>query len=223
MRGLHIKSAKKAEKGKIGMGQLFPIILFHPLEAYDIIKLERDTQIKVLPAVLLVLLAGLEKYAANFLVSFQFREKEPGSVNLWIEMAYVVIPIAVWVIANFCMTSIMDGESKPKEIFVTAAYCLAPFIVLTPIRVALSHVLGDGEAGFYYFLQSAALVWVVLLMFFALLRQNDYGLFKAIGVTLMCVLFMAIFMAVFVFLASLTIQLVSSVQEIFQEIERKYL
>lgn len=99
----------------------------------------------------------------------------------------------------------------------------APFIVLTPIRVALSHVIGAGEAGFYYFLQSAAVIWVVLLLFFALLRQNDYRLVKALGVALMCILFMIIFMAVFIFLASLTIQLVSSVQEIFQELERKYL
>lgn len=219
----NLRPAGRREKGRIGVWQLFPIMLFHPLEAYDIIKLERDTQIRILPAVFLILLAGLEKYAANFLVSFQFREKEPGAVNLWIEMAYVVVPIAVWVIANFCMTSIMDGESKPKEIFVTAAYCLAPYIVLTPIATALSHVLGDGEAGFYYFLHSAALVWVVALLFFAMLRQNDYGLVKAIGVALLCILFMVIFMAVFIFLASLTIQLVSSVQEIFQEIERKYL
>ena len=223
MRGLNIRAAKRAEKGKIGSGQLFPIMLFHPLEAFDIIKLERDTQIKILPAVLLILLAGLEQYASNFLVSFQFRQKELSGVNLWIEMAYVIIPLAVWVIANFCMTSIMDGESKPKEIFVTAAYCLAPFIVVTPIRVALSHEIGAGEAGCHYFLQTASLVWVVLLLFFALLRQNDYGLVKAIGVALMCVLFMVIFLAVFIFLASLTIQLVSSVQEIFQEIERKYL
>ena len=222
MRGLNVRTAKRAAKGKISAGQLFPIMLFHPLEAFDIIKLERDTQIKVWPAILLVLLAGVEKYASNFLVSFQFRQKELSGVNLWIEMAYVIIPFAVWVIANFCMTAIMDGESKPKEIFVTSAYCLAPFIVLTPVRVALSHVIGAGEAGFYYFLQSAALVWVVLLLFFALLRQNDYGLVKAIGVTLLCILFMVIFMAVFIFLASLTIQLVSSVQEVFQEIERKY-
>ena len=200
MRGSNVRTAKRAAKGKISAGQLFPIMLFHPLEAFDIIKLERDTQIKVWPAILLVLLAGVEKYASNFLVSFQFRQKELSGVNLWIEMAYVIIPFAVWVIANFCMTAIMDGESKPKEIFVTSAYCLAPFIVLTPVRV-----------------------WVVLLLFFALLRQNDYGQVKAIGVTLLCILFMVIFMAVFIFLASLTIQLVSSVQEVFQEIERKYL
>lgn len=223
MRELNAKLTRKAEKGKISWGQLFPIMLFHPLEAYDIIKLERDTQIKKLPAVFLILLAGLEQYASNFLVSFQFQKKDLSGVNLWIEMAYVIIPIVVWVIANFCMTSIMDGESKPIEIFVTAAYCLAPFIVLTPIRVALSHVIGAGEAGFYYFLQSAAVIWVVLLLFFALLRQNDYRLVKALGVALMCILFMIIFMAVFIFLASLTIQLVSSVQEIFQELERKYL
>ena len=223
MRGFHIRGAREAAKGRINSWQLFPIMLFHPLECYDMIKLERDTQIKVLPAILLILLAGLEKYAANFLVSFQFRQKDPGAVNLWIEMAYVVAPVVVWVIANFCMTSIMDGESKPKEIFVTAAYCLAPYLVLTPVGDALSHVLGDGEAGFYGFLQSAALVWVVLLLFFALLRQNDYGLVKAIGVALLCILFMVVFLAIFVFLASLTIQLVSAVQEIFQEIQRKIL
>ena len=217
------KSMRGAGKGKINPWQLFIIILFHPLEAYDIVKLERDTQIRVCPAVILIIFAGLEKYAGNFLVSFQFREKELGAVNLWIEMAYVVIPIVVWIIANFCMTSILDGESKPREIFVTAAYCLAPYIVLTPVQIVVSHIVGDGEAGFYYFLRTAALVWVILLLFFAMLRQNDYGLCKAIGVAMLCIVFMVIFMAVFIFLASLTIQFVSTVQEIFQEIQRKYM
>ena len=206
---------------RISAGKLFLLMLYHPLEAFDILKMERERKGMLLPAVLLLLIASLEKYANNFAVGFQFRGRDLNSISLAVELAYVLIPVVVWVVANFCMTSIMGGESKPKEIFVTACYCLAPYIVLTPVAAALSHILGASEAGLYYFLQSAALVWVILLLFFALLRQNNYSFLQALGITFLCVAFMVVLAAVVVFLIALSMQFVSAVTEVFQEFQRK--
>lgn len=211
------------KKDRISAGRIFLLMLYHPLEAYEILKMERERKGMLLPAVLLLLIASLEKYANNFAVGFQFRGRDLNSISLVVELAYVIIPVVVWVVANFCMTSIMGGESKPKEIFVTACYCLAPYIVLTPVSAALSHILGASEAGFYYFLQSAALVWVILLLFFALLRQNNYSFLQALGITFLCVAFMVVLAAVVVFLIALSMQFVSAVVEIFQEFQRKML
>lgn len=208
---------------RISAGKLFLLMLYHPLEAFEILKMERERKGMLLPAVLLLLIASLEKYANNFAVGFQFRGRDLNSISLVVELAYVIIPVVVWVVANFCMTSIMGGESKPKEIFVTACYCLAPYIVLTPVSAALSHILGASEAGFYYFLQSAALVWVILLLFFALLRQNNYSFLQALGITFLCVAFMVVLAAVVVFLIALSMQFVSAVAEVFQEFQRKML
>ena len=212
-----------AKNDRISAGKLFLLMLYHPLEAYEILKMERERKDMLLPAVLLLLIASLEKYANNFAVGFQFRGRDLNSISLIVELAYVIIPVVVWVVANFCMTSIMGGESKPKEIFVTACYCLAPYIILTPVSAALSHILGASEAGFYYFLQGAALVWVILLLFFALLRQNNYGFLQALGITLLCVLFMVVLAAVVVFLIALSMQFVTAVVEVFQEFQRKIL
>lgn len=206
---------------RISAGKLFLLMLYHPLEAFEILKMERERKGMLLPAVLLLLIASLEKYANNFSVGFQFRGRDLNSISLVVELAYVIIPVVVWVVANFCMTSIMGGESKPKEIFVTACYCLAPYIVLTPVSAALSHILGASEAGLYYFLQSAALVWVILLLFFALLRQNNYSFLQALGITFLCVAFMVVLAAVVVFLIALSMQFVSAVAEVFQEFQRK--
>ena len=216
-----IRKVKLVQLGEMNAGQIFLTMLYHPLEAFDIIKRERDGRGKLFPAVLLLIFAGLEKYVSNFMLSFQFGKQDLGSVNLWVEVSYVMIPVILWVIADFCMTSIMDGETKMREIFITSCYCLAPYIILTPIRIAMSHILGAGESGFYYFLNSATLVWVILLLFAALLRQNNYGFFQAIGVTIMCLFFMIIFAAVVIFLFALSIQLISVVLEVIQEVERK--
>lgn len=205
------------------MKNIFLIMLFHPFEAFDIIKMERERSVKVWPAVFLILFAALEKYVYNYVVSFQFRGRELSNVNFLVEIGYVVIPIILWVVADFCMTAIMDGETKLKEVFVTSGYCLAPYILLTPILAILSHFLGSGEAGFYFFLKNAILVWVILLLFFALLRQNNYGLLKAIWVTLLSVLFMVVFAAVVIFVLALSIQLVTTLGDVLQEIERKML
>lgn len=216
-------SGLSGKSDRISAGRIFLLMLYHPLEAYEILKMERERKGMLFPAILLLLIASLEKYANNFAVGFQFRARELNSISIMVEMAYVIIPVVVWVVANFCMTSIIDGESKPKEIFITSCYCLAPYIVLTPISAALSHVLGASEAGFYYFLQSAALVWVILLLFFALLRQNNYGFFKALGIAFLCVAFMVVLAAVVIFLIALSMQFVSAVYEVFEEFQRKML
>ena len=211
------------KQDRISAGKLFLLILYHPLEAYEILKMERERKELILPAVFLLLIASIEKYANNFAVGFQFRGRDLNAVSLLVELAYVIIPVVVWVVANFCMTSIMGGESKPKEIFVTSCYCLAPYIVLTPVSAALSHVLGASEAGLYYFLQSAALVWVVILLFMALLRQNNYGFAQALGITFLCIAFMVVLAAVVVFLIALTMQLTSALGDVFTEFQRKVL
>ncbi len=208
---------------RISAGRIFLLMLYHPLEAYDILKMERDRKGLLFPAILLLLIASLEKYANNFAVSFQFRARELNSISIGVEMAYVLIPIVIWVVADFCMTSIMGGETKPKEILITSCYCLAPYIVLTPVSAALSHILGASEAGFYYFLQGAALAWVILLLFFALLRQNSYRFFEALGITFLCVMFMVILAAVAIFLIALTMQLGSAVYEVYREFQQKLL
>ena len=213
----------KGKQDRISAGKLFLLMLYHPLEAYDILKMERERKGLILPAVLLLLLASFEKYANNFAVGFQFRGRDLNDVSLLVELAYVIIPVVVWVVSNFCMTSIMGGESKPKEIFITACYCLAPYIVLTPVSAALSHILGASEAGLYTFLQSFALIWVVILLFMALLRQNNYGFAQALGITFLCIAFMLVLAAVVVFLIALTMQLTSALGDVFTEFQRKVL
>ena len=209
------------KSNKISGWRLFLLILYHPLETFEIIKMERNRKSLLFPALVILVIASLENYLSNFFVSFQFRTRELNAINVFVELGYVIVPLVVWVVADFCMTSILDGESKPKEIFMTACYCLAPYVVLTPVAVGLSHILGASESGFYYFIQGATLFWVIVLLFAALMRQNNYTLLKAIGTTLLCIGFMVILAAVFVFLLALSMQFISVIREVSQEFQLK--
>ena len=207
----------KGKQDRISAGKLFLLMLYHPLEAYDILKMERERKGLILPAVLLLLLASFEKYANNFAVGFQFRGRDLNDVSLLVELAYVIIPVVVWVVSNFCMTSIMGGESKPKEIFITACYCLAPYIVLTPVWGVVSNLLSFDQLGLYYFFKYVSLLWVLLLLFLALKYLNDYTLGQTIGITFLSIIMMVIIWAVVLLLASLTLQLLTFFADVYKE------
>jgi len=169
------------------------------------------------------LAAFLVRYSYNFLVSFQLQEKETTSVNLLFEFAMIAIPIVTWSVASFCITSIMSGESKFSEIFMSSAYCLVPYIILAPILGVFSHILSSSESGIFSFLKLTVLVWVILLLFLSMLRMNDYGFIKAIGVCVLSVLFMVLILAVIVLLIALSVQLVVSVLDFLKEVQLKYI
>ena len=130
----------------------------------------------------------------------------------------VCIPLVLWVVANWCLTTLFDGEGSAKDIFIATGYSLAPLPFLIIPATLLTHILSSAESGIITLLTSFAFIWVGLLIFFGEMITHDYSIVKNILTSLGTIAGMAIIMFIFILFASLVSDMIGLVTNIVTEI-----
>ncbi|MBR4073085.1 MAG: YIP1 family protein [Clostridia bacterium] len=193
------------------------LILFHPIDAFDIIKRER-VKFRPIPVIVLYVLAVAVNYLYIFMVHFPLSSKKPVDANIALEFAMIFVPLLTWTVASYLITSIINGESKFTELVTGYAWCLVPYIILTPALGVLSNILSFEQAGAYFLFKYVSLLWVLILIFVALKYMNDYTILQTAGVAFLSILMMIVIWAVILLLASLTLQFLSFFGDVYTEI-----
>ena len=113
--------------------------------------------------------------------------------------------------------TICGGESTIMETITISVYSLAPYIVFTPVMIAISHILSISELAFFNGMNIAIIAWVVVLLFVGFMQSNGLKFSHALGFTLLSIVAMAL-IAITVLLAfGLGAQIVKFVQELVAE------
>lgn len=193
---------------------------FHPFDGYWDIKREGKGSLRaaVLILILFTLLyavrAQFSGYAVTGIVS--------SDVNVLFECLMILIPLGLYMVSNWCFTTLMDGEGSMKDIFIAGCYALKPYILFSIPLFLLSHVLTMNEAVFYQAANTLCWVWVLALLFFGMMMTHDYTLGKGL-LTLLCTL---IGMGLMIFIALLFVNVVQDVvgfvSDIYSEISFRF-
>lgn len=157
--------------------------MFHPFDGFWDLKHEKRGSVAA--ANVLVILFVIT-YALRVQFSgYIFTGVLPENVNTIYEIIKMVLPLGLWCVANWCFTSLMDGEGTMKDIYVASAYCLKPYIVTAIPLWLLSHCLSSDEAFIYTTLSSIVMIWMLGLLFLAMITTHDYSLGKGIVVAIL--------------------------------------
>lgn len=197
------------------------VYVFHPLEAMDIIKRERD-KLKIYPVVILYALAFLSHLLSLLITHYPLRSMQPEDINFALELLKVNGIVFSWIVAAYAISSIMSGEARFIELLTASAYAYIPFIILSPVVALISNLLSQNNMGFYVTLQSIIIGWIVLGLIFSFVRQCDYGFGQTILVGLLSLVLMLLIWGLLVLFVALCIQAGSFLTDIFQEISFKY-
>ena len=131
----------------------------------------------------------------------------------------VGVPFALWVIANWCLTTLFEGEGSLKDIFITTSYSLLPLIlVIIPTTIASNFVLLE-EADLLNVIVVIGFVWAIFLIFFGSMVTHDYTMGKNFIMTLSTILGMLIIMFIALLFSTLLGKLVSFVTNIVTELQ----
>lgn len=84
-------------------------------------------------------------YETNFL----FNAYLPSDINVLEQAITIFVPFAFWVVANFLVSSIRDGEGKLSDVFQASAVSLWPMIIALPILTVISQGLTYNESFIY--------------------------------------------------------------------------
>jgi hypothetical protein len=147
--------------------------LRNPADAsYEIKRKERISAISV--TLLLAIFFGLYVYHI-YGTSFLFNERRLEEINLLEELATIILPIILWVIANFLIGSIREGEGRLKDVYITTIYSLSPYFLSLPVLTIISQGMTLNELFIYQFIQFIAVLVTGVYFFFMVKETHFYS------------------------------------------------
>ena len=188
----------------------------HPFEGYEDLRWKKGGSLKI--AFVIVFLFFTAVVADDRLYGFQFKETYDKTFNIIPYIIKSIVLFAVWVVGNWSVCTLLDGEGTMKNICIYSSYALVPYIIQLYINVLLSHVLIRDEYIFMLVIKSIGTLWTVVLMFSAVKAVHQYSFLKTILACLLTLAAMMIILLLLVLLLSLFQQLYVFIYSIYTEI-----
>ena len=206
-------------KGKKTYGQellyVFHVI-FHPFDGFWDLKHEKRGSVRAGATILAVTIFAFyyQSIGQGYIVNPEGAYSSLMSVAL-----SVIVPLALWVVANWCLTTLFEGEGSFKDIFIATTYSLAPMVlVLIPVTIASNFVLTT-EADILTLITTIGFIWTGMLIFFGMMVTHDYSMGKNVLTSLGTIAGMVVIMFIAILFSTLLGKLVSFVTNIVTELQ----
>ena len=177
-------------------------IMRHPFDGFWDMQFEGRGNLK--SASLILITTVLLNIISTFSTGYLFAPDKNDGFNIVIQgIMTILLPLGLWCVANWSVTSLMNGSGTFKYIYMYSCYSLTPFLISTPILIVLSNCLSLDEVSLYNILSTLFLIWVGFLLFVGTLVVHQYTAGRTIATILVIIIAMGII--VFIFLLCVTI------------------
>ena len=165
-------------------------IMIHPFDGFWDLKHEKRGNAKAgtLIAVCLIFARLISKFFTNYLFNAAYGTK----ISIMSEVLIVMMPLLLWSLSNWCVTTLADGEGSMKDVYVFTCYALLPMALFTIVNTVLSHFIVLDEAMYITFFGSLSVIWSGYLIFAGNTQTHRYSVGKSILSILLAVVGMAI-------------------------------
>ncbi len=190
--------------------------VMHPFEGYEDMRWKKAGSIKY--AIVIILLWFIASIFYNRLYGFQFYTEPDKMFNVIPYIVQTIVLFITWVVGNWAVCTLLDGEGSMKNIFIYSAYALIPYVVSIYLDVFLSHFLIRDE---YIFIEAVGYIgfgWSFILVFSAIKAVHQYTLTKTVFAILLTIAAMLIMLFLLVLLLSLFQQVFVFVYSVYTEI-----
>ncbi|MBQ9808985.1 MAG: YIP1 family protein [Ruminococcus sp.] len=188
----------------------------HPIEGFEDMRWKKSGSVKI--AFLIVFLLFVAQIFDGRLYGFQFGVAYDKTFNIIPYIVKSVVLFAAWVIGNWSVCTLLDGEGTVKNICIYSAYALIPYIAQLFINVLLSHVLIRDEMVFMTAIQIIGVGWSVVLLFSAIKSVHQYSFGKTVFAIILTIVAMLIMLFLLVLFMSLIQQIWIFISTIYTEI-----
>ena len=190
-------------------------LVFHPFDGFWDLKHEKRGSVRAASTIILLTMLAFFYNAIG--KGYTFNPRGDFS-NVFLQVLAIGVPFFLFVIANWCLTTLFDGEGGFKDIYVAAGYSLAPLPPLVVLSTILSNILTVEESSIVSMFIVVGVVWMIFLLFFGTLVTHDYSLGKNFITILGTIVAMAVIMFVMILFASLVVKMIMFIVTIISEI-----
>ncbi len=162
----------------------------HPMDCYyEIRKLRQGS---VLSAAVIYLLFFVDFMAFKTVKGFIYQTVKVENMDIGSIVLGFFVLLGLFVICNYLVTSINDGDGTFKQIFMIPAYGLMPAMIALLVVTCVSYVLTYNEAFLLTLVLLIGIVWSVITIFIGLQTVHDYTFGETVKSIILTVVFMVI-------------------------------
>ncbi len=191
-------------------------VIFHPFDGFYDLKHERRGSVRASIVFIVVTIIAFfyQSVGQGYVLN------PTGTASTIVAQALsILIPLALFVVGNWCLTTLFEGEGSFKDIFIACSYSLLPLPLLIIPATLCSNWVTNSEKSIITFIGTLAFVWVFLLLYFGVMVTHDYTLGKNLItiagtlVAMACIIFIVLLFSVLLSkLVSLGTNIVTEIQ-----------
>ncbi len=188
-------------------------VIFHPTEGFEDMRWKKAGSLKISFFIVFLLFAS-QVFSTRY-GGFAYNTRAYSDVfNIMPILVQSVAYYGTWVVSNWSICTLFDGEGNMRRVAIYTAYSLVPFIIGNTLSTALSYFLTLDESIWYNAISMIGLWWSVILMVFAMKACHQYSftmtfvsMISTVAgmVLILCLLalIMSLFQQVYVFFATI--------------------
>ena len=190
-------------------------VMFHPFDGFWDIKHEKRASVK---GATVILALTIITYVYSIIGKAYLLDPHPTETSILFSVVSILLPVVLWVVSNWCLTTLFDGEGSMKDIYITTCYALFPLPAFFVLTTLLSNIVTLSEASLLTLAMGVALFWAGFLLFFGTMVIHDYTLFKNVVTIIATIVGMAFIMFLGVLFTSLIGKIISFISGIITEL-----
>ncbi len=191
-------------------------VIVHPFDGFW--DLTHEKRGSLAAANVIVFLSLLTRILRLQYTSFLFLNVYWPRVNILQQIISVLLPLAVFCLGNWGLTTLFDGKGRLKDVYIGTAYAMTPSVLLQLPMIILSNAITADEGAFYMVLDSVAMVWAGFLIVIAMMMIHDYSFGKTILFTVMSIFSMLVIVFLILLFFNLVINGINYFVSLYREI-----
>ena len=204
-------------KFKLYRELVFPFALYKkPGDGYYGIK--REGKGSNLSATIYLALFFLSYMLFIYRTSFLFNPVIVTDINIVGQMITVLLPFLLFVVANYLVSSIRDGEGKLSDVYQATAYTMLPMIITLPLVTVISNGLTYNEAFIFDTLLIIGIIVTAIYMIIMIKEIHFYDMKPTIANILITVFTAVMILAVSFIIYLLLSEVWTLVTDIIREV-----
>ena len=156
-------------------GTINPLkIINHPIDTVESLKEKKNGSIFY--ATILLALFTLSEIMLDVLKGFIQNTSRIQDFNIIMVLARSLFMVLLFVITNWGLCTLLNGEGRIIDIYISTCYCLIPLIIARFFETIASNFLTADEYVFVDMIVLCLNIWFVCLILFSLKTIHNYSL-----------------------------------------------
>lgn len=132
-------------------------------------------------AIILVALLALSRILTMCSTGFLFNDRRMEDIRALDESVLIFVIYGGFLLCNWAVSTLMDGEGRPRDVAVVCGYALVPAIVGNVAGMLLSNVLALREEGLLTLISLLSVAFSGWLFFVGLMTVHRFSVARTLG------------------------------------------